>query len=269
MKPNRAFLFIVSAHLLLIFWGCSKTRPPVDDIPIPPLFVLLDRCESNYAALEDFEAEGILVVKGPEVSSAVGFRMAYLVPDYLKMQFSGSMGVRLGSLVVADGYYELKSSNKAFDDVGELHSLSLLEKFGLPLDGNDIFNLLIPLAFKPLDSTKATLSKDYQKQAFKTVMITDEEEIQTVWFDPYAPVVTCELLQTADFDTIYYRRSGEFRRRSGVYFPYFWNVSIEGDEGMYNIKIKINRLWINRGLKTDLFSIQHDVTADSLEAHHD
>lgn len=258
----------ISAFLIILLMGCSQPRPRIDALPLPQLSHLTVNAEANRAALQDFRGEGLVIVRGPDINAVLGINIAFLQPDFMRLSLRSHMGVHAGTLIHANGYYELTNGSSSQKTGGKLGDFSLEEDYGLPFNGSellDLFSLLIILESIPDD---AILKRDTMLQLY-SISWTDEEIRHQVWMDPFQPVAKKELLLSMDGDTLWFREAKGVKKRAGVLLPMSWNVQVGGGENTYKIELKLSNLWVNRGVSPAEFEVNGFFQSDSSEARYD
>ncbi len=249
---------------ILSFIGCSRPHPQIENLPLPDPVFLLKRIAENRAALKDFKGAGTVVFKGPEIRSAVGLRIFYLTPDYLKLIIRGPMGIQLGELVLAGDYYSVSGLSTVFATSGRIEDFSLPEELGLPLKGDDLLKIFLPFISINGVPDRIELQADTKEQMY-ILTWKDEINVHRLWVDPYRPLATKELLTSADGDTLWFKELEKVRKRSDVFLPSSWSIQLGDKEGAYVVKLRLPKLWVNRDLTPADFKTGNIVVPDTPE----
>lgn len=261
LKKGGIFFFV----LILFVVGCSRPRPRIEDLPLPDPALLLEKIERNRTALKDFEGLGLILLRGPDGKSAMGVNVTHLVPDFLKLSFQGSLGVSLGTLVLARDRYSLfMFSPYSIQESGLVGDASLLADFGIPVGGGDLLGLFLPfMSISEIPDT-ATIQLDRSQQQYFLTW-SDSSGIYRLWADPFQPVILKELLLSSSGDTIWYKELDQIKKRSGVFIPSSWKVQLGCGEASYSMKLKLSSIWLNRGLSPADFKVNKSHKFDSVE----
>lgn len=263
-RRSRVVLTVFFAVFLLQL-GCSRTRTRFEDLLLPQAPELFARINANQAALKDFTGAGILQVSGGQTGKiALGIKLKYLSPRRLWLSLNGPMGIGLGTLLLAGDRYELAYASPAMHASGWIADFDFPEETGLKLQGDDVWDFLLPLASLSALPDSACVKKDLAAQQY-LLSWSDSAELHRLWADPYRPVIVRELCLSPDGDTLASKETGDVKKHAGVHFPMSWNVRIgKGNQG-YSMKLKLARLEVNAGLTAKDFTIEPESRPDTAE----
>jgi hypothetical protein len=266
MNFSRIWVSGLVVFEIALLLGCSQPRPRIETLPLPELSHLIADAETNRAALNDFRGEGLVIVRGPGVNSAMGISITHLYPGFLKLSLRGPMGIPVGFLTVAKGYYELDYMSSSGVARGVLDSLDLSLDFGFPICGGELMDIFSPLISLAAVPDTAALIRDADRQLHQISWIDDGIR-HRIWLDPFEPAGRMEVVIAANSDTLWMKQTGALKRRSGVFLPLTWTVQLGNGSDSYTVKLKLSNLWVNRGVSAAEFDIEG--LPESSEAHHD
>lgn len=253
-----------SFALATILMGCSGQRPDIESLPLPDVITLQKKLSTNRVALKDFKGLGIVEVYGPETKLAMGVRIFFLVPDYLKVSWRGVMGIDIGTLVLADDRYYLENSASPVPMSGRVDELKLPDYFDMSIGKDELLDLFLPLTGGLQLPESANLQIDREAQCFLVVW-SDSSTLRKLWADPFRPVVSKELALSTSGDTIQYKELGEAKKRSNVFMPLSWRVQLGSGAEAYQMRLKLSSLWVNTGLTRGDFGLGAHAEEDSVE----
>ncbi len=250
--PKRAFLLV----LAIMIAGCARHYQDIQTLPVPNLQVLKERIEANKDALSDFKGFGVIVVRGPEMRQAFGIKTQYLAPSSFKIEFNGSMGVSMGTLILNERQYLLTGGGSGESFCGSIEDFNLADEFGIPIKGEDLLELFDPLRSIAEVPDTTALKTDFQTQQYSFITYSDSLTT-TLWIAPYTPLITRELHAKASGDTVWFRNIEKVKKRSGVFFPAAWNGQIGSGEEAVTFDLEFSSLWLNKGISASLFDIDN------------
>jgi hypothetical protein len=126
--------------MLAILTGCSSSRKVLDksSFTASKLFLLLSQ---RAEKIKTFYAEGTISIDNPEFSNSGSFRLWLKMPDSLKVDIRGPLGIRVATIQLTENqeiYYDWME-NKAFFNKGD--ELSFINP--IPIEFNQLISTLI------------------------------------------------------------------------------------------------------------------------------
>jgi len=260
MNLAASYRIIVPVALLTmqLFSGCARRQPAIETLPLPDLRELISRMDRNRENLRDFTGAGSLEMLGSEVrKTIVGVRVAYLTPNFLSVKLKGTLGVNLGSLILAGDRYSLRSNADHQQTRGDITDFEYPLGLDILIQGEDVRDLFRPLIESDSLAETAKLSKDFSTQLYELAWF-DEGIENRLWADPFRPVFIRELVCADSGDTIWYREVDGIKQHSGVFLPHVWTTRLGQAPEVFQIKLNLSQMQVNSGLTPADFEIEED-----------
>ena len=256
MKPGQLAERVTLIILITLLSGCARHYVRIEDCPLPETHELVTKIARNYNSLEDFEGFGNIIYKSSSRRQAWGIKAQFHIPDYYRISLYGTLGVSVGTLILAEDEYGIISNSYSAPIAGQIEDIDLQEEFGLPVDVADIPDLLHPLKLLPEVSDTIILERDLEEQSYVISMPYDNYT-EKFWIDPFYPNVTRYLRISISTDTICYRELDGIRKRANVFIPTSWVVQLGSGEEAFIFNVRLSSIWVNRGIPESNFKIKN------------
>jgi hypothetical protein len=109
-----------------------------------------------------------------------------------------------------------------------------------------------------------TLEKDLIAQRYLLAW-SDSAATHKVWADPVKPLFMRELVLSAQGDTLWDKELVKTRRQSGAYLGTTWRISLGQGMDRFFVKVELEQMHLNEGLKSSDFNVEAKVQNDSAE----
>ncbi|MBI5475962.1 MAG: DUF4292 domain-containing protein [Ignavibacteriales bacterium] len=227
--------FLLSASLLIT--GCTVSKKVTDKSTLTP-DELIQLIRKRNELIKTFYAEGTISIDNKEISNSGSFRLSMRLPDSVKLDIRGPLGIRVATILVTENqeiYYDWME-NRVFSSKN---------------NGN-AFNNFIPLQFNELISTitsgTPSILNSYVLEEFKMssdnyiFYFKSDEGEKNICIDRYTHLGIS--FRSFEKDTIpeLSIHSSDNIEVEGLYFPLHIDMS---DRNENNISIDYDDIKIN------------------------
>ncbi len=134
---------IILPLTVLFLAGCASQKLDFDDLEPSPE-VLNNQISTVWNRVERIEASLALHVQNSKFNGSLFGTLHLGLPDRLSLILKAPFGIKIGELIVSDGYYEAVFATGQFE-YGAVEDFDLAAMTGIPLPSGDLLRLFEPI----------------------------------------------------------------------------------------------------------------------------
>ena len=247
-----------SLILLLLVIGCVPSQP-TEEIELLPSERLINKLEANRRKIKNFEGNGTIIVRTPQIQNSATFRIILLKPDSINLTIMGPFGIELGQALVTKEKFVFYDALQNTAYTGDVNSNSLQSIFRINLSFEDLTDAFVGSVnltnnlYRPPDNyivedEKYVLTYSDVARNNSTVYKVDVRQLGITDFELY------ELEGPLNLKSRY----SDFQLFENVAVPY--KISIENVTDAQKIDIEYKKITVNNKNIIINFKVPDDAT---------